>query len=54
MSKQRAGSMLGVGGTRSHLSKGALRGGRGAERAGAPTDPQERKRELLRRLREKK
>lgn len=29
MSKGNAGSMLGVGGTRSKLSRGALRGGRG-------------------------
>lgn len=57
MSKGRAGSMLGVGGTRNHLSRGALRGGR----AGGPpaaaqgaTDAQALKRELLRKLREKR
>lgn len=54
MSKQRTGSTPGVGGTRNHLSKGALRGGRPVERGGPAGDPQQRTRELLRRLREKK
>ncbi|WP_181768552.1 DUF6243 family protein [Streptomyces albidus (ex Kaewkla and Franco 2022)] len=55
MSKGRSGKMLGVGGTRSHLSRKQLRGGRGA--GGGPggtgrTDPQAQKRELLRKLQE--
>ncbi|MGK5627214.1 DUF6243 family protein [Streptomyces sp. URMC 123] len=47
-----AGNMLGVGGTRSKLSRSAMRGGR---KGGAPQggiDPLEQKRELLRKLRE--
>ncbi|GAA0363079.1 DUF6243 family protein [Streptomyces blastmyceticus] len=52
MSRGSAGSMLGVGGTRSNLSRGALRGdGRGG-RTGGGTDAQAQKRELLRKLRE--
>ncbi|MFI7240976.1 DUF6243 family protein [Streptomyces qinglanensis] len=53
MSKGRGGRMLGVGGVRSHLSRSRLRGSGGGP--GAPAggnDPQARKRELLRRLRE--
>jgi hypothetical protein len=45
--------MLGVGGTRRHLGRTALRGGGRADRVGGGTDPQAQKRELLRRLREK-
>ncbi|QDQ11232.1 DUF6243 family protein [Streptomyces spectabilis] len=49
----RSGSrMLGVGGTRSNLSRKALRGGKGAGRVGGGLSPQEQKRELLRKLQE--
>ncbi|MEU2558215.1 DUF6243 family protein [Streptomyces longispororuber] len=49
----RGGSgMLGVGGTRSKLSRKALRGGSGAGRPGGGLSPQAQKRELLRRLQE--
>ncbi|MEE1928587.1 DUF6243 family protein [Streptomyces sp. TRM 70351] len=53
MSRGRGGNMLGVGGTRSHLSRGRLSGARGGtgRPAGGP-DPVAQKRELLRRLRE--
>ncbi|NGN63249.1 hypothetical protein G5C51_04925 [Streptomyces sp. A7024] len=51
MSKGRAGNMLGVGGTRSKLSRKDLRGG-GNGRIGAGTDPMAQKRELLRKLQE--
>ena len=55
MSKGRSGKVPSVGGTRAHLSRKQLRGGRG--RHGQPhgagrTDPQQRKRELLRKLQE--
>ncbi|MEW2218749.1 DUF6243 family protein [Streptomyces sp. NPDC006990] len=53
MSKGRGGRMLGVGGVRTHLSRGRLPGSGGAP--GAPaggSDPSAQKRELLRRLRE--
>ncbi|MCK7623483.1 DUF6243 family protein [Streptomyces sp. RS10V-4] len=55
MSKGNAGGMLGVGGTRSTLSRGALRGGANGRGRGAPEsgDPQEQRRELLRRMRER-
>ncbi|MFF9812545.1 DUF6243 family protein [Streptomyces sp. NPDC014006] len=54
MARGGAGSMLGVGGTRKNLGRAALRGGgRGGRTAGA-ADPQAQKRELLRRLREKR
>ncbi|MGA4842350.1 DUF6243 family protein [Streptomyces sp. G45] len=46
--------MLGVGGTRSNLSRGALRGGRGAGRVGGGLSPQQQKRELLRRLQQER
>ncbi|MGA5128951.1 DUF6243 family protein [Streptomyces olivoreticuli] len=52
MSRGSAGSMLGVGGTRSNLSRGALRGGGRGGRTGGGTDAQAQKRELLRKLRE--
>ncbi|MGI5352132.1 DUF6243 family protein [Streptomyces sp. CA-250714] len=54
MSKGRGGKMLGVGGTRAHLSRKQLRGGGGAggHGPGGGTDPLAQKRELLRRLRE--
>lgn len=55
MSKGRSGQMPGVGGARAHLSRKQLRGGRGGH--GQPhgagrTDPQQQKRELLRKLQE--
>ncbi|MFF7727756.1 DUF6243 family protein [Streptomyces sp. NPDC008001] len=52
MSRSGAGSMLGVGGTRSNLSRDALRGGGRGGRAGGGADAAARKRELLRKLRE--
>ncbi|MBO8198880.1 DUF6243 family protein [Streptomyces smyrnaeus] len=53
MSKGRGGKMLGVGGTRAHLSRKQLRGaGGGGHGPGGGTDPLAQKRELLRRLRE--
>lgn len=52
MSKGRAGNMLGVGGTRSHLSRKQLRGFKGGGAPGANTDPQAQKRELLKKLRD--
>ncbi|GHC74587.1 DUF6243 family protein [Streptomyces cinnamoneus] len=53
MTRGNSGSMLGVGGTRSNLSRSALRGGgRGGRGAGGGIDPQAQKRELLRALRE--
>ncbi|WP_170214978.1 MULTISPECIES: DUF6243 family protein [Streptomyces] len=54
MSKGRSGSMLGVGGDRRHLSKGALRGERAGGRGATPPDEQARKRELLERFRTRK
>ncbi|CAL9540963.1 hypothetical protein SUDANB6_04258 [Streptomyces sp. enrichment culture] len=54
MTRGGAGNMLGVGGTRRHLGREALRGGgRGGRAVGGP-DRQVRKRELLRELREKR
>ncbi|MBW8740565.1 MAG: hypothetical protein JF621_26830 [Streptomyces turgidiscabies] len=47
------GNMLGVGGTRSNLGMGALRGGGRGKQVGGGTDPQAQKRELLRKLQEK-
>ncbi|MEU5187867.1 DUF6243 family protein [Streptomyces klenkii] len=52
MSRSGSGGMLGVGGTRSNLSRNALRGGSRAGRAGGGEDAAARKRELLRKLRE--
>ncbi|NGO72129.1 DUF6243 family protein [Streptomyces boncukensis] len=54
MGKGRAGNMLGVGGTRAHLSRGKLRGsgGRGGYGPGGGADAAAQKRELLRKLRE--
>ncbi|MFF5130083.1 DUF6243 family protein [Streptomyces syringium] len=52
MSRGNAGGMLGVGGTRSNLSRTALRGGGRGGRAGGGADPNAQKRELLRKLRE--
>ena len=48
------GNMLGVGGTRSNLNRKALRGGGRGGRIGGGLDPQAQKRELLRRLQEKR
>ncbi|WP_407553436.1 DUF6243 family protein [Streptomyces sp. Pv4-95] len=53
MGKGKAGGMLGVGGTRSKLSRGALRGGAGGgPHGGGRPDPQAQRRELLRKLQE--
>ncbi|MFC5724022.1 DUF6243 family protein [Streptomyces gamaensis] len=52
MPRGNAGSMLGVGGTRSNLSRTALRGGARAGQGGARLDAAAQKRELLRALRE--
>ncbi|MGW2597588.1 DUF6243 family protein [Streptomyces klenkii] len=52
MSRNGSGGMLGVGGTRSNLSRNALRGGDRAGRTGGGGDAAARKRELLRKLRE--
>jgi len=46
--------MLGVGGTRRHLGRTALRGGARNGRVGGGTDPAAQKRELLRRMRERR
>ncbi|MFG2289949.1 DUF6243 family protein [Streptomyces sp. NPDC048595] len=53
MSKGNAGGMLGVGGTRSKLSRGALRGAGGARGGHGQPDPQDRRRELLRKFQER-
>ncbi|GES32751.1 DUF6243 family protein [Streptomyces angustmyceticus] len=54
MSRGNAGGMLGVGGTRTKLSRGALRGGGGADAAGrARGRAEERRQELLRRFQER-
>ncbi|MET7362936.1 DUF6243 family protein [Streptomyces sp. NPDC005562] len=52
MTRGGSGNMLGVGGTRSNLSRAALRGAGRGGRAGNALSPQEQKRELLRKLRE--
>ncbi|MFF2851558.1 DUF6243 family protein [Streptomyces sp. NPDC058001] len=52
MSKGGAGNMLGVGGTRSKMSRKALRGGGRGGPVGVGLDPQAQKRELLRKLKE--
>ncbi|GAA3190250.1 hypothetical protein GCM10010451_44950 [Streptomyces virens] len=54
MARGGAGNMLGVGGTRQHLGRDALRGGGRAGRVGGGLDPQAQKRELLRRLQEER
>ncbi|WP_420864056.1 DUF6243 family protein [Streptomyces deccanensis] len=46
--------MLGVGGARRNLGREALRGGHGSGRVGGGLDPQAQKRELLRKLQEKR
>ncbi|MDW4909382.1 DUF6243 family protein [Streptomyces sp. ADMS] len=48
------GNMLGVGGTRSNLGKNALRGGGRGKHVGGGSDPQAQKRELVRKLQEKR
>ncbi|MFI1352406.1 DUF6243 family protein [Streptomyces sp. NPDC020898] len=48
------GNMLGVGGTRSNLGKNALRGGGRGKQTGGGADPQAQKRELVRKLQEKR
>ncbi|MBO1333212.1 DUF6243 family protein [Streptomyces sp. VRA16 Mangrove soil] len=54
MTRGGAGGMLGVGGTRSKLSRRALRGGDRGGVVGGGTDPVAQKRELLRKLQEKR
>ncbi|MGW0333150.1 DUF6243 family protein [Streptomyces sp. NPDC003011] len=54
MSRGGAGNMLGVGGTRKKLGRNALRGGERGGRIGGGLDSQAQKRELLRRLQEKR
>ncbi|WP_372347314.1 DUF6243 family protein [Streptomyces sp. KL116D] len=54
MSRGGAGGMLGVGGTRSNLSRKALRGGGRGGQVGGGVDPVAQKRELLRKLQEKR
>ncbi|WP_432165162.1 DUF6243 family protein [Streptomyces sp. bgisy031] len=54
MSRGGSGNMLGVGGSRSNLSRKTLRGGGRGGRVGGGLDPQAQKRELLRRLREER
>lgn len=46
--------MLGVGGTRRNLGRTALRGGGRGGRVGGGTDPTAQKRDLLRRLQERR
>ncbi|MFE5398139.1 DUF6243 family protein [Streptomyces sp. NPDC056568] len=46
--------MLGVGGTRQKLGRNALRGGDRSGRIGGGLDPQAQKRELLRKLQERR
>ena len=53
MSRGGSGNMLGVGGTRSNLGRGALRGGERGVRVGGGQDPAAAKRELLRKLQER-
>ncbi|MFE0171756.1 DUF6243 family protein [Streptomyces sp. NPDC059002] len=52
MSRGGSGNMLGVGGTRSNLSRKALRGAGRDGRVGGGLSPQAQKRELLRKLQE--
>ncbi|MEV0524903.1 DUF6243 family protein [Streptomyces sp. NPDC050439] len=52
MTRGGAGNMLGVGGTRTNLSRKALRGGGRGGQVGGGLSPQAQKRELLRTLRE--
>ena len=50
----RSGNMLGVGGTRRTLGRKALRGGGRDGRIGGGVDPQAQKKELLRKLQERR
>ncbi|MET9787776.1 DUF6243 family protein [Streptomyces canus] len=54
MARGGSGNMLGVGGTRNNIGRKALRGGNRDGRIGGAQDPQAQKRELLRKLREKR
>ncbi|MBC7267433.1 MAG: hypothetical protein H5T76_01755 [Streptomyces sp.] len=54
MTRGGAGNMLGVGGTRRNLGRTALRGGGRGGRVGGGTDPTAQKRDLLRRLQERR
>ncbi|MDQ0911143.1 hypothetical protein QFZ22_007128 [Streptomyces canus] len=54
MARGGSGNMLGVGGTRSNIGRKALRGGKRDGRIGGAQDPQAQKRELLRKLQEKR
>ncbi|MGY0066945.1 DUF6243 family protein [Streptomyces sp. QTS137] len=54
MSRGGSGNMLGVGGTRQHLGREALRGGGRDGRVGGGRDARARKRELLRGLQERR
>lgn len=54
MARGGAGNMLGVGGSRRNLGRTALRGGGRDGRIGGGLDPQAQKRELLRKLQEKR
>ncbi|MFF9786642.1 MULTISPECIES: DUF6243 family protein [unclassified Streptomyces] len=53
MSKGNAGGMLGVGGTRNKLSRGALRGGGGTGHGGRGRSEADRRDELLRKFQER-
>ncbi|MFF7310872.1 DUF6243 family protein [Streptomyces sp. NPDC008137] len=54
MTRGGAGNMLGVGGSRKNLGRNALRGGGRDGRIGGGLDPQAQKRELLRKLQERR
>ncbi|MFJ5727833.1 DUF6243 family protein [Streptomyces paradoxus] len=54
MTRGGAGNMLGVGGSRRNLGREALRGGGRGGRIGGGLDPQTQKRELLRKLQERR
>ncbi|MFC8371853.1 DUF6243 family protein [Streptomyces sp. NPDC057239] len=54
MTRGGAGNRLGVGGTRQHLGRKALRGGGRGGRIGGGVDPRAQKRELLRKLQEQR
>ncbi|MEU9338952.1 DUF6243 family protein [Streptomyces sp. NPDC048290] len=54
MSRSGSGNMLGVGGTRQNLGRKALRGGRAGSQVGGGLDAQAQKRELLRKLQERR
>ncbi|MER5835746.1 DUF6243 family protein [Streptomyces sp. NPDC002130] len=54
MTRGGAGNLLGVGGSRRNLGRRELRGGGRGGRIGGGLDPQAQKRELLRKLQEKR